>query len=291
MKKLISLIAIVFTFSVFAGGGWPKKKGEGYFKLGQGMILGNNYYQPNGEVIGVEDGFVPTNYYETYLYGEYGLTNRFTAIGYMPLLARVTKNEVVNANTGAVESEGGSLTSLGDFLFGLKYGIIPNKRVVWSVQLNFKLPTGVPDGGDGDLEGLLQTGDGAFSQMLQTDVSTTFGSFYVSGMLGIRHRGKDYSDDWHTGLEVGWNKDNRFYAILKMRSVISYYNGTALNTGDGTLFANNLEYIAYGPEFHYFFKNNWGVNANISFATRGRNILANPYMGLGISYDLKKKES
>ncbi len=207
MKKLLTLVLSTIVISAFAGGGWPKKKGEGYFKLGQGMILGNNYYQPNGEVIGVDDGFVPTNYYETYLYGEYGLTNRFTAVGYMPIFARVTKNKVVDSNTGKTLIEGDQLNSVGDFLFGLKYGIIPNKRVVWSVQLNFKLPTGVPDGGSTEL---LQTGDGAFSQLLQTDVSTTFGAFYVSGMLGIRHRGKNYSDDWHTGLEVGWNKDNRF---------------------------------------------------------------------------------
>lgn len=267
---------------LYAGGGWPKPKGEGYFKLGQGLINGANYYEPNGNVADI----VTTNFYETYLYGEYGVTSRFTLNTYLPIFARVTKNSQVNAKTGEEISPGDQLNSLGDFLFGFKYGIIPNKRVVWSAQLNLKLPSGVSNGGQTQL---LQTGDGAFSQMLQTDVSTSFGHFYASAMLGIRHRGKSYSDDWHTGLEVGWNKNNRFFAILKMRSIQSFFNGDeGINQVEGTLFANNLEYVSIGPEFHYFFKNKWGVNATILGAVQGRNILANPYLGVGISYDLKK---
>ncbi len=271
-----------FSGCLYAGGGWPKPKDEGYFKLGQGIINGSNYYEPNGNVADI----VTTNFYETYLYGEYGLTSRFTINTYLPIFARVTKNSQVNAKTGKEISPGDQLNSLGDFLFGFKYGIIPNKRIVWSAQLNLKLPTGVSNGGKTEL---LQTGDGAFSQMLQTDVSTSFGNFYASAMLGFRHRGKSYSDDWHTGLELGWNKDKRFYAILKMRSIQSFFNGDeGVNQIEGTLFANNLEYISVGPEFHYFFKNNWGVSATILGAAQGRNILANPYLGMGVSYDLKK---
>ena len=283
MKTFNILLITFLSGYLYAGGGWPKPKGEGYFKLGQGIINGTNFYEPNGQVSDI----VTTNFYETYLYGEYGLTNRFTVNGYMPLFARVTKNRQVDANTGEEISPGDELSSLGDFLFGLKYGIIPDKKIVWSVQVNLKLPTGVSSGGN---TALLQTGDGAFSQMIQTDVSTSFGNFYASAMLGLRHRGKSYSDDWHSGLELGWNKDNRFYAILKMRSVQSLFNGEdGFNQVEGTLFANNLEYVSVGPEFHYFFKNNWGVNATILGAVQGQNILANPYFGLGVSYDLKKK--
>ena len=172
MKNILTLLLVGFCLqSSFAGGGWLKKKGEGYFKFGQGMIFGSNYYQPDGTITDI----ISTNYYETYFYGEYGISKRFTTIGYLPVFARVTKNSLVDQN-GDVIAEGDQLSSLGDFMFALKYGILTEKRIVWSAQLNLKLPTGVNSGGETEL---LQTGDGAFSQMLQTDVSTTFGDFYL----------------------------------------------------------------------------------------------------------------
>jgi hypothetical protein len=280
MKKLLFPLLILLCLNVFAGGGWPQKKGEGYFKFGQGMIRASHYYTPDGSI----EDITTTSYYATYLYGEYGLTNRFTAVGYFPLVARVTQNQVVDSETGDEIIPGDELTSLGDFTMGLKYGIIPTGKYVWSVQLDLKFPLGNEAGGETDL---LQTGDGAFSQLLKTEVSTTAGSFYFSGMLGIRHRGNDYSDDWHSGLEVGWNKDRRFYAILKMNSIQSFNNSDALNAGN-SLFGNNLGYIAIGPELHYFFKNNWGINGTIVGAIQGKNMLADPYVSLGISYTLKR---
>lgn len=196
----------------------------------------------------------------------------------------MTQNQVVDADTGDEVIPGDELTSVGDMTLGLKYGIIPKGKYVWSVQVDLKMPFGNEAGGE---TGLLQTGDGAFSQLLKTEASTTAGNFYFSGMLGARHRGNDYSDDWHAGLEIGWNKNQRFYAILKMNSIQSFNNSDALNAGN-SLFGNNLSYVAIGPEFHYFFKNNWGVNGTIVGAVQGKNMLADPYLSLGISYNLKK---
>ena len=282
MKNIIILALSLCSFSMFAGGGWPQKKGEGYFKFGQGMIRASHYYTPDGSV----EDITTTSYYGTYLYGEYGITNRFTTIGYFPVLARVTQNQVINEETKEEIIPGDELTSLGDATIGLKYGIIPTGKVVWSAQVDLKIPLGIESGGE---SGLLQTGDGAFSQLLKTEVSTSKGNFYYSAMLGIRHRGNDYSDDWHSGLEVGWNKNERFYTILKMNSIQSFNNSDELNSGN-SLFGNNLGYIAIGPEFHYFFKNNWGMNATVVGAIQGKNMLADPYLGAGISYNLKKRK-
>ena len=287
MKKVLTtLLALATSSLMIAGGGWPKKKGEGYFKLGQGLILGDHYYTPDGSVLGPDDGFAQINFYETYLYGEYGVTDRFTAIGYFPLFSRITLNSITDQN-GNVLKEGDELSSIGDMSFSFKYGIIPNKKFVWSAQLNLKLPTGEDAGGE---SGTLQTGDGAFSQMLQTDVSTAFGSWYVSGMLGFRHRGADYSDDWHAGFEVGWNHKSKLYLILKVRSQQSLLNNEDTPAVDG-VFSNNQSFVSYGPEVHYFFNNGWGVNATFFGAFMGENILASPYIGVGVSYDLKKKDT
>ena len=280
MKNIFILFFTLVGLDLFAGGGWPQKKGEGYFKLGQGMIRASHYYTPDGSVADI----TTTSYYATFMYAEYGVTNRFTTVGYMPLVVRVTQNQVLDSETGGEIISGDELTSVGDATIGLKYGIIPSGKIVWSTQLDFKLPFGNDVGGE---SGLLQTGDGAFSQLLKTEVSSTHGNFYYSAMLGVRHRGNNYSDDWHSGLEIGWNKNKRFYAILKMNSIQSFNNSEVLNAGN-SLFGNNLEYVAIGPELHYFFKNNWGVNATVVGAVQGENMLADPYFGVGISYDLKK---
>ena len=283
MKTILALILVGASISLFAGGGWPQKKGEGYFKFGQAMIRAQDFYGNDSKTVKI-----PTiSYYATYLYGEYGVTDRITTVGYFPLMTRVTLNKEKDLNTGELVSDGDELTSFGDFTLGVKYGIIPKGKVVWSAQLDFKLPTGKETGGS---TGILQTGDGAFSQLIKTEVSTTKGSFYFTGMLGVRHRGDNYSDDWHSGLEVGWNKKQKFYAILKMNSVKSFENNNEVGTGQ-TLFGNNVEYVAIGPEFHYFFDNNWGVSGSVTGAFSGRNVLASPNIGIGISYNLKKSDS
>ena len=51
MKSLITLMFVFVSGYLYAGGGWPKPKGEGYFKLGQGLINGTNYYEPNGRCV------------------------------------------------------------------------------------------------------------------------------------------------------------------------------------------------------------------------------------------------
>ena len=103
----------------------------------------------------------------------------------------------------------------------------------------------------------------------------------------MRHRGNDYSDDWHAGIEAGWGFKSKLYLILKIRSQQLFLNNEDTPAVEG-VFSNNQSFISVGPEVHYFFDNGWGVNATLVGAFMGENILAAPYMGLGVSYDLKK---
>jgi hypothetical protein len=48
------------------------------------------------------------------------------------------------------------------------------------------------------------------------------------------------------------------------------------------LFANNQEFLAYGPGVFYNFYKNAGVNARAAFATRGQNVLARPQFFFGV---------
>lgn len=286
MQNLIKILLIAFLVFfgkiAFAGGAWVKPKGDGYFKLGQSVIQADKYYNKEGEITDI----ITTSYYSTYLYGEYGLGKKLELFGYMPFLVRVVKNRLEDAATGEELIPGDALTSFGDTELGLKYGIVQDKMVVWSTSVILKLPLGNDAGGN---TGLLQSGDGAFSQTLRTDVSSSFGSFYASGYAALRHRGNNYSDEWRLGGELGWSPNQRLYAIFKINSVNSFFNKEGDLSDEVTgVFSNNTEYLSPGLQLAYEFKNHWGVSLSAQGAFYARNILAAPTYGLGVFYNLKR---
>jgi len=282
-KIILSIICSLFVSSSFAGGAWVKKKGEGYFKLGESTIYANRYFNTSGELVKI----VTTGYYATYLYSEVGLGKKFEAYTYFPFLTRVVKNRVVNTKTGQEIIPGDQITSLGDMDLGLKYGLIQDKGIVWSTSLIFKLPFGNSSGGNSQL---LQTGDGAFSQLLRTDISAATNRIHTSIFLGFRHRGKSYSDEFQNGFELGWNKNHKFYIIAKFNTVLSFYNSKVSKEDQEitSIFANNTEYISPSLEFAYVTDKKWGFSIYGQGAFMAKNILGAPTLGLGIFYDLKK---
>ncbi|NJM26575.1 MAG: hypothetical protein HC859_14985, partial [Bacteroidia bacterium] len=106
---------------------------------------------------------VTTSLYSTSFYGEYGITDRFTGIVYLPFFVRSTLNEV-RYNQSGNSIPGDAVNSLGDAEVSLKYGLIVNKPIVMSATLTLGLPLGETRGGD---QQILQTGDGEFNQMLR----------------------------------------------------------------------------------------------------------------------------
>lgn len=283
-KKIILLLSIgLISSNSFAGGGWVKKKGEGYYKMGESTIYATKYFNSSGDIVKI----VTTGYYSTYLYSEIGLGKKFEAYTYFPFLTRVVKNRVKNSKTGNEIIPGDQLTSLGDMDLGLKYGLIQDKAVVWSTSVVFKLPFGNASGGNSQL---LQTGDGAFSQLLRTDISAATNRFHTSIFFGVRHRGKSYSDEFQNGFELGWNNNRKFYIIGKLNSVLSFYNSkVSINDEEITsIFANNTEYISPSLEFAYVTDKKWGFSIYGQGAIKAKNILAAPTLGVGIFYDIKK---
>jgi len=54
MKRLLSiLILLAIAHSTFAGGGWPQKKGKGYFKLSEFFIISDSYFSPSGDILNI----------------------------------------------------------------------------------------------------------------------------------------------------------------------------------------------------------------------------------------------
>ncbi len=285
MKKIIVLIGIfLLNITAFAGGGWPQPKGKGYFKLTQFWILTNQYFNSLGNIESSRD----QGLFFTSVYGEYGLSDKLTAVVNWPFYARSVAYEQVSTSPGqpiTVPQE--AVNGIGDMDLSIKYGLTPNKRIAVSASLLLGVPLGESRGG---IDGTIQTGDGEFNQMIQIDAGRSFkiGNVhpYTSVFVGFNNRTNGFSDEFRYGVEVG--VEYKFiFAVLRVNGVRSFMNGDRIPTADGaSLFANNVEYLAITPEIAIKLSDRWGVSATIGMAAWGKLIFANPTYSAGAYFKL-----
>jgi hypothetical protein len=279
MRKLFLVSVFLLGYAqIFAGGGWSSGKNKGYFKLGQSIIVADQYFTPAGDVIPI----TTIGQYITYGFGEYGLSDRLDVTLYAPFFSRATLNQL-NDLKGEVITQGDQLNSIGDIDVSLKYGLIQNKPIVVSTSITLGIPTGNPSGG---VTSGLQTGDGEFNQMLRMDVSRSFPKFYTSAYVGYNHRTKDFSDEFRYGMEVGkpygnWYFIFRTYGIKPLGT-----DGQPVPDQVNGLFGNRIEYLAFTPEVNYQVSEHFGLSASVGGAYYGKRVLANPNYGFGVFYKL-----
>lgn len=291
MKKYISILAILLISfgTVFAGGPWTQKKGKGYFKLSEWWIIFNQHYTDAGLI----DPNVTTGIFNTTFYGEYGISDRFTTMLYVPLLSRNYMNNLVSATTGEVLVAGEAINTLGDTDLGFKYSLTkPGSKWPVSATLTLGIPTGKQVAGT--LENL-QTGDGEFNQIFQIDAGRGFQikkkvSSYVSSYVGFNRRSNGFSEEFRYGIESGLGlMKNRLWIIGRLLGVESFKNGKTAETITSTsLFANNTEYTSYSFEAAYYVQKRLGFSASYASAFRGEIIAAAPTYSVGIFYDLSR---
>lgn len=271
---LVLLIALFIPVATIAGG-WPQKKGKGYFKIGQMISISSRYFNPEGNKITIEPRI---GLYVTSFYGEYGLTDKLTVVGYVPFVTRSVLNNLQLRN--GEFKEGDALTSFGDTEIGLKYGLVKDKPIVMSATLSVGLPLGNP--GSPETSGL-QTGDGEFNQKLSLDVSKSFypKPIYASVSAGFNNRTKGFSEEVHFGAEVGYSV-GRFTIITKLNGVESLRNGDTRDNEQQSVFGNNIEFLTFTPELIYEFSSGKsGLSANIVTVISGSQVLASPAYNAG----------
>jgi len=285
MKKIITIV-ILFLSIQLSHAQWTKGKGNGYFKVSGWYLEANEHYTNNGGI----DPNATRSVFFTNLYGEYGLNDRLDAIAFIPAFARVTQNDQVSGTTGDLIQKGEGANSIGDLDIGFRYGIVTNGKYLLSASLMFGIPTGNDKGGS---DGSFQTGDGEFNQLLKLDFGGSFSLFkkpaYFKTSLGFNQRSEGFSDEIRSGLELGWNViEEKLWLSTKINIQKSLENGELDATNSqGSIFANNIEYVNVGVEASYYIKENWGVTAHFDGALSGRLIYAAPSIGGGIFYDLK----
>ncbi|MDP5168778.1 MAG: transporter [Bacteroidia bacterium] len=281
MKRIMLLLLTLslFTANASAGGPWPAGKDKGFFKLGQRGIVSDRFYNPDGQIIPI----TTTGVYVTSFYGEYGLSDRWTVKGYVPLLFRSTLNEVRFEQSGRIEP-GDQFTGLSDADLGISYALNQNKALALGVTLRLGIPIGETSGGE---TGLLQSGDGEFNQLLQLDWGYSFWpkKQFVNGSIGFNNRTKGFSDEFHFGLDFGTQIGDKVTAILKTYTVRSFFNGDAPQSNTG-IFSNNIQFVSFGPEVSYQLSKNLGLSAGAFFATAATNVLASPSLEAGLFWKL-----
>ncbi len=288
----ISVLSLVLVFSastaVFAGGPWPQKKGNGYYKLSEWWVVFDEHFTDAGKL----DPNVTTGIYNTFFYAEHGITDRLTGLVNANLFSRNYMNNLVSSTTNDVLVKGEAINSIGDIDLGLKYGLTrPGAKIPVSASVIFGIPTGKTEGGS---QGNLQTGDGEFNQMIRLDAGRGFslGSLpaYSSVYAGVNHRTEGFSEEFRWGVELGTALfDSKLWTSLKIDAIESFKNGdTAESATSTSIFANNTEFISVGLEFNYYLTDKFGVSLGAAGAMRGEIIAAAPSYSAGVFLDLSR---
>lgn len=288
MRTRITFIIAVLALSTssFAGGGWTAAKGTGYYKLSQWWIISDQHFTDAGLI----DPNVTSGIFNTSVYAEYGITDRFTAIAYVPFFSRATMNNQLSATTGDVITQGDAINSFGDTDLGLKYGILKNKRVALAATLTLGLPIGNSSGGR---DGNLQTGDGEFNQIIQLDAGIPFAlgkiPSYANFYSGFNNRSNGFSDEFRYGAELGLGlMSKKLWLIGRLYGTESLRNGSlGTDINSTSIFANNSEFTSYSLEGAYYLTSKLGVSASFASAFRGQIIFASPSYSLGVFLDIK----
>jgi hypothetical protein len=288
IRALLGFLFILFSCTLIAGGGWPQKKGKGYYKLYEWWIVANQHYTD----VGLIDPNVTTGIFNTTFYGEYGLTDRLTLIANAPLFSRSIVNNQVSVTTGETIMPGDAINGMGDVDIAVKYGLTnPGSRVALSGTLLFGLPLGIAEGG---INQNLQTGDGEFNQLIQVDAGTSVFysesvSVYANLYTGYNNRTNQFSDEIRYGGEIGVGLfKERFWLTGRWNGLTSIKNGTlASNINSTSIFANNSEFQSLSVGASIYVNDQLGFAADYATAVSGRIILARPSYSFGVFLHIK----
>jgi protein XagA len=273
----ISTLILLFTFlgdpSVASAQAWTKAENSGFYKLDFSRIGATDVFDTKSELFPFRS---ITNNIASF-YGEYGVNNKLTLIGYIPFLINNQLGDL-KTTAGAILSPSTSETNFGDVDLGFRYQLL-NKN---GISLSANLLLGLPTGNSTQKDGLL-TGDGEFNQMLKLAIGTGKARWWTQGAVGFNNRTKSFSDEFRYDFEFGYKFFNdRLLTILKLNGIESLDNGTAKENIVG-VFSNNVEFAGVGPEVLYYVNNkkNLGVSLRIAGSLKGRNILAAPSFAVG----------
>ncbi|HMR90438.1 MAG TPA: hypothetical protein PKD51_19890 [Saprospiraceae bacterium] len=270
MKHSLFAICLLCVVCNASGQAWTKEKGKSFLKLDFTTITGNQLFNDKAEVVDFQDYSFNT----VSFYGEYGITNKLTAVGYIPLL----QSNSIKASALGPEA---SNASFGDVDLGFRYAISKEK-----FPLTLTVMLGIPSGDNKD-SNELYTGDGEFNQIVKLASGLGKGNWWLQGGVGFNNRSKDYSDEFRFDAEFGYKfMQSKLLAMLKFSGVSPMDNGTAPLNRTG-LFSNNVSYFSPAIELMYYISPKYGLALRGAGASpSSRNVQATPSLSLAFFADL-----
>ncbi len=290
MKATILVFLLCSSYFSYAGGGWTQEKNKGYFKISEYWIKANQHYISSGEI----EPNATIGFYSTALYGEYGITDKWTALLNFPFFARNTINNQISILSGqdTIFEQGDALNGIGDIDLGIKYSLFKNDHIAIAASLFLGIPSGRTSNENGSP---LQLGDTEFNQYLKVDFSAPFSikkvNLYATTYVGLNHRTKGFSEEFRWGVELGAGLfKQHLWLTGRIEGITSFKNGTPSGLGatnSTSVFANDTEYISIGFEGAAVLYKNFGVSFAYTSAFFAKNIFAAPSYSVGVFYELK----
>ncbi len=281
MKNLLLCVFFLSLLnSLQAGGPWPQPKGEAYIKLYQWWIDFDQHYTTNGEVVTNNK----TGIYNTVIYGEFGISDKFTLLLNFPIRSQFKSTYYYDIDKSSTYN----FITRGDTELGVKYGITKKGA---SIPISASFILGMPFGkrdytSDGEVNTIFQL-EGGKSYKISSNISG-----FTSLLAAYNIRSNGFSDDYRFGIEsgLGFLKNNllftaRFYNLNSIHnSKLEYYD----EHYRVSIFENNTEYSSYSFELAYYLYKGLGISANYASAFRGEWIAAAPAYSFGVFYDFNR---
>lgn len=276
MKKLFTILSISFVSFGFSQG-WNQKKGEGYFQLSEKIYSTNMFFDDNSEQLELGGSMSSMT---TDLYAEYGFSDKLMGIAKIPLVYNAfnSDDEIFNSTNESELSKFG----LGEVELGLAYAIQRDKDLVLNIYAFQTIAAGAEETETG-----IRTSDNEGTQKVILGIGYSgFYPLYMNGSLGYTNRNNGYSDAIEFSLGAGYKFDFGLIISLKV------FGQSSLENGDDEIknlwYANNIGYIAYGPELIYELKEKAGLFFNFMTGAGPRNVFAAGSISFGAYLKLKK---
>lgn len=279
LTALFSVVALQFSNAQSA---WTKQKDEGYFQLQYNTIpTYDEVFQESGDKSLLplrEQTQMSFNFY-----GEYGITDKTTLIGHIPL--KMMKSGELNKNIPwevidvpeLPSSE--TIVGLGNIELGIRQQLY-SKSIVVSAQLNMELNTSSFSEESG-----LRTGYDAYSFIPTLNIGKGWNKSYIQGFTGAALRTNDYFQSFKIGVEYGYKVHKNLWAIGFIDGLITIDEGSLNDPfydSFSYMYVNDQEYMAYGLKLNYSKNDTFGFNFGFGGAFSAKRVAKMASLALGV---------
>lgn len=282
-KYILFACCCLLTYCLQAQSGWTREAKGLYVQASVMNFSSNDYYTTEGRLADQGSDF---NTSGLLIYGEYGVTDRLTAVLDLPL---------VRLNSfSTTETVGG----VGNIQLGAKYKLL--KSFPLSLQVALDIPTN--DGTNfaqskepnafGEFDVInLPVSDGEFNVWTTLAASHGFknGKTYASAFSSVNFRTEDFSNQFQAGVEVGHLFFDKLYLIgkLKIQERLSSEN----NVQSGSfLFGEGTTFTSFGFTSMYKLSDHFNLVAQYSdyagFLVDRKNVYDGGTFSLGLAFEL-----